>query len=128
MEGAQRLRGADSSGVACSCRVSRVVASPELKTQTCQVISGQVTWNLDSEVVGYVVGDNLEFSVHSAGRPIGIATLRSDQFFPYGFGVMDTSGAFGGMGLAGGQLTLRGSGTGIAGLLLVRVEVLAEEQ
>jgi len=101
-----------------------VATSSELETQACQVIAGQVKWNLEREVDGYVAGDALEFSVHAAaaGRgwdhhPVGVATLRSEQFFPYGFGALGNFGA---------QLTLRSAGAGIAGLLHVRVDVLME--
>lgn len=116
--GAKNLRGAPF-GARCNARcVCSVRGSHPLTFQT-DVAMGTTdpTWNFEQEIVGFVPGDALEFTVVDQVSPgqadlIGAATLHWEHFFPVGYS---------------SPLTICSPGVGIQGVLHVQVIVVGEE-
>jgi len=105
----------------CACEIPRR-AGFGFRTRIASAATGNPVWNHEQEVHDYFPGESLEFMIlsraHSGGYlyasgsegdVVGSCTLKSEQFFPFGFDA---------------ELTVFSPGQGIRGLLRVKVTVL----
>mmetsp|Transcript_178621 Transcript_178621/g.572587 ORF Transcript_178621/g.572587 Transcript_178621/m.572587 type:complete len:1077 (-) Transcript_178621:21-3251(-) len=122
--GARGLRDAEPFAD-CNPFVTCGASGGQLAAFQTQVVhnSGEPCWNFEQELPDFVLGDNIDFAVLCAGPAvpgrtlaglavgcednlIGTASAACERFYPHGFA---------------GELTVMGPGTGIRGLLRVRI-------